>query len=337
MNTSQIVTDAGQLGQTWAGIPGIEVTPADNIYVVCFSGGEKEPAPENTIYLTISRDGGKTFSRPVAMAGPNNGARAFDPTLWIDPLGRLWLIFNRGNKETAEHGVFARICATPDAAEPFWDDEFRVGYDVPFSFRMNKPTVLSTGEWIMPVTHAADATHEWFAFGAQLQGVGISEDQGKTWTLHGGVKAPDWALENMIMERRDGALVMYIRADGGLIWQSLSKDRGRTWTAAEATKIPNPGSRFFIRALPEGDWLLINSPNPARRTGIDASLSSDEGATWHGQLVIDERDDVSYPDAALGTDGTIYAVHDRDREGVGEILMTRFTKDDIPHNQQGAA
>jgi len=329
MRTPQIVTDAGQLCQAWAGIPGIEVTPDGSIFVACFSGGDKEPAPENTIYLTTSRDGGRTFSRPVAVAGPENGTRAFDPTLWIDPLGRLWLVFNRGNKETAEHGVFARICAAPDAAEPVWDEEFRVGYDVPFSFRLNKPTVLSTGEWLMPVTHAAHTTHEWFAFQSQLQGVGISEDQGRTWTLHGAVEAPEWALENMIVERRDGSLVMYLRTGAGVIWQSKSADSGRTWTPGEPTKIPNPGSRFFIRALPDGDWLLINSPDPTRRKGIVASLSSDEGSTWHGRLVIDERDDVSYPDAAFGTDGTIYCVHDRDRQGAGEILMTQFTKEDI--------
>ena len=37
----------------------------------------------------------------------------------------------------------------------------------------------------MPVTHAAQPIHDWFAGPKQLQGVGISADQGRTWTLHG--------------------------------------------------------------------------------------------------------------------------------------------------------
>jgi predicted neuraminidase len=325
----RIVITAAQLGEKWAGIPGIEVTSGGRLYVVFFSGGEREPSPENSVYLTISDDGGKTFAVPIIMAAPRAGARAFDPTLWRDPLERLWLIFNRGNKDTAEHGVFARICAQPDAAAPVWGDEFRVGYDAPFSFRLNKPTVLSIGEWIMPVTHAPEPTYNWFAGQAQLQGVGISRDQGRTWSLHGAVQAPHWALENMIVERGDGSLVMYIRTGAGVIWRSVSADCGFTWSPGEPTAIANPGSRFFIRALPGGDWLLLNSPDPTRRIGIVASLSTDEGASWQRRLVLDERDAVSYPDAAIAADGLIYAVHDRDRRGAGEILLSVFRKEEV--------
>lgn len=334
MNTPQVVLNARTLGQTWAGIPGIELTLGGRLFVSCFSGGDTEPHPENTAYLTTSDDGGLTFAAPVAIVLPRSGTRVFDPTLWLDPLGRLWLIVNRGNQETAAHGVFARICAAPDAAVPVWGEEFRVGYAAPFSFRMNKPTVLTTGEWLMPVTHAAQPVHGWFAGPAQLQGVGISRDQGKSWSLHGAVEAPHWALENMIMERRDGSLVMYIRTGAGVIWRSFSADRGLTWSAGEATAIADAGSRFFIRALPDGDWLLINSPDPTKRTGLLARLSSDEGATWHGQLMLDDRDFVSYPDAAFAADGTIYAVHDRERgaygrSGPGEILLSVFRKKEI--------
>ena len=263
------------------------------------------------------------------MAAPRGGLRAFDPALWFAPTGELWLLYNRGNRETAEHAVFARTCANPEAAVPVWGEEFRVGFDAPLSFRLNKPTVLSTGEWVMPVTHARQPTYDWFAGRAQLQGVGVSFDQGRSWTLHGAVEAPFWALENMIVERRDGSLLMYIRTGSGVIWRSVSQDRGRTWGPGEPTTIANPGSRFFIRRLANGDWLLINSPDPTKRTGIVASLSSDEGATWRGRLVLDGRDHVSYPDAAFGRDGLIYAVHDHARKPAGEILLSVFGTSDV--------
>ena len=315
--------------QQWAGIPGVEVTPGGRLFIVFYSGGQREPAPENMIYLTISEDNGQSFTPPVIIAEPRDGMRAFDPTLWLAPAGILWLIYNRSSKQTAEHGVYARICQDPDAVQLKWDDEFRVGFDVPFSFRMNKPIVLSTGEWVMPVTHAAQPTFDWFAGSMQRQGVGISRSDRRSWKLYGAVDAPHWALENMIIERQNGSLLMLIRTGAGVLWQSTSSDRGLTWSPGEPTTIPNPGSRFFIRRLPDGDWLMINSPDAERRTGIVATLSSDEGETWRRSLALDDRDNVSYPDAAIGQDGTIYAVHDRDRGGVGEILLSVFRKENL--------
>ena len=79
---------------------------------------DQEPAAENTVFLCRSDDQGKTFTEPLPMAGPTAAGRAFDPTLWRDPGGRLWYIFNRGNKDTAEHGVYARTSPTPTPRPP---------------------------------------------------------------------------------------------------------------------------------------------------------------------------------------------------------------------------
>lgn len=329
--TSAIAAEApASLLRTWQGIPGVERTPKGRLFVSWFSGGTKEPMPENTVYLCHSDDDGKTFTGPQPMAGPRDGGRAFDPTLWRDPTGTLWYIFNRGNKDKAEHGVYALTCANPDATPLVWSEEFRVGYDeASLSFRMNKPTVLTTGEWIMPVTHAAEPIHDWFAGPKQLQGVGVSSDQGKTWKLHGALKAPHWALENMVVELRDGRLWTLIRTGAGVLWQSHSSDKGVTWTEAHATDIPNPGSRFFIRRLASGNLLLINHYKFKGRSHLTARLSADDGKTWNEGLLLDERSNVSYPDAVQDKDGTIWAVHDRDRGGDGEILLSTFREEDV--------
>ena len=329
-----LVATAAAIGQSWAGIPGVEATPAGRIFVTWFSGGSREPMPENTIYLchsdqNHSDQASRTFSKPVIIAAPKESARAYDPCLWLDPAGRLWLIFNRGNKDAAEFGVYARICSQPDAPEPAWSSEFQIDLSVPFAFRLNKPLPLSTGEWIMPVTYSRQQTRQWFAGEAQLQGAAVSRDQGQSWRLYGAVHAPHWALENMIMEKTDGSLSMYIRTGAGTIWLSESHDHGRSWTQARPTTITNPGSRFFIRTLPDGQWLLINSPDPEKRTGMVAQLSSDQGSTWRGQLILDERDQVSYPDAAITRDSIIYAVHDHDRAGAAEIWLSCFSQADI--------
>lgn len=312
----------------WQGIPGLERTARGRIFVSWFSGGPKEPAPENEVYLSQSDDGGKSFGAPRVMALPKDGTRCFDPTLWIDPKGRLWYVFNRGNKDTAQHDVWARICDAPDAMSPVFGPEFRVGYEAPYAFRMNKPTVLSSGEWIMPVTHAMEPIRDWFAGPKQLQGVGISTDEGKTWKLHGALSAPHWALECMITELRDGRLWLLTRTGGGFLWESHSSDRGRTWSEARASTIANPGSRFFIRRLASGNMLLVNHYKFKGRSHLTAQLSLDEGATWNEGLLLDERGGVSYPDGVQDKDGLIWITYDRDRQGDGEILLAKFREED---------
>ena len=316
--------------RTWQGIPGIERTAKGRVFASWFTGGPKEPSPDNTVVLSRSDDGGKTFNAPEAMALPqSDGTRCFDPTLWIDPQGRLWYIFNRGNKDTAKHDVWARICDDPDASTPVWGAELRVGYEVPFAFRMNKPTVLSSGEWIMPVTHAAEPARDWFPFATQLQGVGISNDEGRSWKLHGALKAPKWALECMITELRDGRLWLLTRTGGGFLWESHSTDKGVTWDEPKASTIANPGSRFFIRRLASGNLLLVNHYKFKGRSHLTAQLSTDDGVTWNDGLLLDERNGVSYPDGVQDKDGLIWITYDRDRNGAGDILIAKFREEDL--------
>ncbi|MEQ1861067.1 MAG: exo-alpha-sialidase [Chthoniobacteraceae bacterium] len=320
--------------RTWQGIPGLECTAKGRVFVSWFSGGPKEPAPENTVLLCYSNDQGKTFTEPQAVGLPKDGTRCFDPTLWINPKGRLWYIFNRGNKDTAQHDVWARICDDPDATPPVFGPEFRVGFDVPFAFRMNKVTVLSSGEWIMPVTLALNPVHGWSTgYNDQqeptLHGVGISTDEGRNWKLHGAVKSRPWALENMITELTHGRLWMLIRTSSGFLWESHSADKGRTWSEARASTIANPGSRFFIRRLASGKLLLVNHYKFTGRSHLTAQLSTDDGATWNDGLLLDDRKGVSYPDGVQDRDGLIWITYDRDRQGAGEILLAKFREEDV--------
>lgn len=321
----------GERRQSWQGIPGLERTAKGRVFASWFTGGPKEPSPENIVLLCYSDNLAQTFTQPKVVAEPGNGTRCFDPTLWIDPKGRLWYVFNRGNKDSAVHDVRARICDDPDATPPVFGPEFRVGYEGPYAFRMNKPTVLSTGEWIMPVTHATEPVHEWFAGPRQLQGVGISTDEGKTWKLHGALKAPEWALECMITELKDGRLWLLTRTGGGFLWESHSFDKGRTWAEAKASTIPNPGSRFFIRRLASGNLLLVNHHGFTGRTRshLTAQISTDDGQTWNEGLLLDERKGVSYPDGVQDRDGLIWITYDHDRQGTGEILLARFREEDV--------
>ena len=326
MRTHTVATKGDRL---WQGIPAIERAANGRLWCSFFSGGPKEPDPQNHLLLTTSADDGATWSSPAIIVDPPGSTRAYDPALWHDPSGRLWLFYNHADLNTKDFSVWAITTDDSTAAAPRWSKPRRIALGVPFAFRLNKPTVLSSGQWLLPITWAREAPERWFAEGEQLQGVAISADRGSTWTLCGGVDAPRWALENMIVELVDRRLWMLIRTGSGVVWQSFSVDRGRTWSASSPTDIVNPGTRFFVQRLASGRLLLINTPDPKRRTGLLACLSAPHDETRFGAgLQLDPRDKVSYPDAVQSPKGPIYAVHDHDRQGTGEIVLNVFSEDE---------
>ncbi len=58
-----------------------------------------------------------------------------------------------------------------------------------------------------------------------------------------------------------------------------------------------------------------------------SSLQDDQA--FNSGLELDARDKVSYPDAVQSPEGLIYAVHDCDRGGSGEIVLNVFTEEEI--------
>jgi hypothetical protein len=62
---------------------------------------------------------------------------------------------------------------------------------------------------------------------------------------------------------------------------------------------------------------------------MTAYLSDDDGGTWKGGLLIDERKSVSYPDATQATDGSIRLIYDWERGRDKNILMATFSEADV--------
>jgi hypothetical protein len=64
------------------------------------------------------------------------------------------------------------------------------------------------------------------------------------------------------------------------------------------------------------------------RSHLTAFISKDDGKTWEGGLLLDERSGVSYPDGQQAADGTIYITYDFDRTGKRHILFATFREED---------
>ncbi|MFD2211564.1 sialidase family protein [Virgibacillus halophilus] len=333
----------------WQGIPSIEVTDSGRIFINFYSGQDAEVGG-NVMVLCMSDDNGKTFQSAVTVVEhPDQECRIYDPNLWMDPFKRLWMTWTqtRGFND-GRMGVWVAICEDPDAEKLKWSEPRRIANGI----MMNKPIVTSKQEWLFPCaiwsnTSGSTPSEDHGLHNEQFSNVYASTDHGKTFHLRGHAEVPNRQFdEHMIVEKEDGALWMLVRTFDG-IGESFSQDGGRTWSPGRKSHIDGPCSRFHIRRLKSGRLLMINHHNFEERIDVDdimnqgnvkkwkgrshltALLSEDDGKTWPYSLLLDERNEVSYPDATEASDGYLYVTYDRERVKQREILMARFTEEDI--------
>jgi hypothetical protein len=316
-------------GRCWQGIPSVEKTKAGQLYVVFYSGMKTEDSG-NFVVVMRSRDGGEKWLCPwMIIEHPRPDIRCFDPNIWLDPTGRLWIFWSQSRgKFDGRAGVWAITTRDPDAEQPTWSKPRRFAHGV----MMNKPTVLRDGTWLFPcavwISHPAGEQHPEVEH-ERFSNVYASTDQGKTINWRGGADLPDRSFdEHAVIERSDGSLWMLIRAKDG-IGESHSTDGGYSWSRGVSSSLSGPSSRFFIGHLASGRLLMINHIHFSGRNNLAAMLSEDDGQTWPYSLLLDERDAVSYPDATEDENGLITVVYDRERYAAREILMATLTEQDI--------
>lgn len=321
------------------GIPALERAANGRLWAAWYAGGSNEPGegPGNYVVLVTSRDDGKTWSKPKVVVDPPGDVRAYDETLWLDPQGHLWLFWAQSYQWwDGRSGVWCIVTQNPGAETPRWSVPRRLGDGI----MMNKPVVLKNGDWLLPVSvwdfPADKRTPERYQHNLG-DGIGVkviySCDQGKTFSLLGKTRSPaPNADEHMIVERRDGSLWMLIRTNNGIA-ESMSTDGGKSWTPARPSTIPHLVSRFFIRRLNSGRLLLVkHAPTPDKakiRMNLTAFLSDDDGRTWKGGLMLDDRPGVSYPDGVQDKKGVIRIIYDYMRDRDKMILMASFSEEDV--------
>jgi hypothetical protein len=352
--------------RSYQGMPSIERMANGRLWAAWTSGGINE-GPQNYIVLVTSTDDGETWSVPGLVIDPPGNVAAFVPILWRDPNDRLWVFWNQGYGAwwDGRGGAWAVVAQGAGSSDPQWGKPQRIADGWPGS----KPTILRTGDWLFPVfvfyapSQLAEE-NEYYRLGlttcvvealshdlGPLKGANVysSADEGRTWNIRGQAKhdvdvaAPDTAdlLEHVVIERADGTLRMLIRTPPG-IGESVSSDEGRTWTPVTSSTIRHPLSRFFIRRLSSGRLVMVRHDPPAvtypddcddcgelNRSHLKAYLSDDDGQTWHGGLLLDERETVSYPDGIEAEDGRIFIIYDRNRYTDSEVLMAVFAEQDV--------
>ncbi len=344
-------------------ILGMERTPGGRLWVSWIAGGDSEVA---YALLAYSDDDGQTWTPPTTVIDPHkHNVEGLPPwrilvgNLWMDPKGRLWFFFDYSiGYFDGRAGTWRILCSNPDSDRPVWSEPRRIWHGAV----LNKPLVLSSGPWLLPIS-LWDYSKLWpyinnrknlgpvgfksmFTELDLYRGVNLfqSTDEGASWQRIGGISfpRPDFD-EPCIVERKDGSLWMLARTGDGL-FETTSMDQGHTWSApAPVPHILNTNARHFLRRLKSGNLILVKHGEHVDRyadgttefrryrgrSHLTAFLSEDDGRTWKGGLLLDERNPVTYPDGVQSPDGTIYICYDHDRFAEREILMARITEADV--------
>ncbi|MSU49326.1 MAG: exo-alpha-sialidase [Opitutus sp.] len=305
----------------------LRAVPDGSWVMVMLGGGDTEPRPQNGIFLTRSRDQGRTWS---AMEPLNFGFKREGPTAAMVPselmvLGRRCTLFF-----TTHDGLFGGwrswIARSDDSCRTWTAPVAAPGRLHHRTFIRNH-IVARDGRILAPFQHYVGqppdvpvpeerAKRRPFHTSNPRNGVIISRDAGETWTEHGDIRVSQddtysgWPEPN-IAELADGRIAMIIRADrlGGVLYAAESKDGGLTWPAfAGQTAIPNPGTKSTLHPLGGDAVALLHNPNPAHRSPLALWISFDGLKTWpYRRVLVAESSDgpagrLNYPDGFVSPD-----------------------------------
>jgi Neuraminidase (sialidase) len=305
------------------------------LFVAWYSGGDA-PGPGNFVTVSVSTDNGKTWKNDEFVIYPRSlTTRFFDPGLWRDKFGQVHLFYgsSKNNLLWDGKGGVNTVNLRWDGVKIAYNDPQRIADGV----MSNKPVYVAADDKTLvslyidkPASAGSDfppngafiLSHDYKSGGRGINNL----------SPYSSVKVPDAIRihdEPQLVQVSDKEFLCLVRTTNG-IYYSRSLDKGKSWSdvAPFTAAGPTTSARFYIGKLKSGNlFMVLNSSTT--RNNMTALLSKDGGKTWPYKLMLDARENVSYPDADQTADGNIHVVFDRDRTGAKDILYCRFNENDI--------
>ncbi|MCA9125446.1 MAG: exo-alpha-sialidase [Planctomycetales bacterium] len=285
------------------------------IYTRFRTGASDHDAAE--LVSRVSNDDGQSWSNVDALVLRNEGQmNVMSVSLLRLHDGRIALFYLVKNSLSDCRPV---VRFSSDEAKS-WSEPIQIipdeetGY---FVLNNDRVVQLEPGRLVVPVARHASLGSPKPDWSGEVTAY-FSDDFGATWFRSSTLQAAYDAAGNRIaaqepgiVELRDGRLMMWIRTDAGLQYQSHSENRGETWSPFVATSIASPRSPATIERIPAtGDLLAIwndHSHLPVnqrtQRTPLSLAISQDEGLTWTKSLTLAADPDGWYCYSALEFSG----------------------------------
>ncbi len=155
-NQAQLIKNPGSTqthnGQKrrFTGIPSLAISQGGRMWAVWYTGISPEEDHNNYVVVATSGDGGNSWEEVLAIDPDMDGpVRAFDPEIWVDPDGLLWVFWGQAiGHDGSIAGVWSISTKKPENKNPKWTEPRRLTNGI----MMCKPVVLSSGEWVLPAS-----------------------------------------------------------------------------------------------------------------------------------------------------------------------------------------
>jgi predicted neuraminidase len=289
-----------------------------DLYLVYY-GGAGEYAVDTSVFGSRLRKGSTTWSAPVSVA--HDPFRSLgNAVIWQAPDGVVWVFYVvRFGDTWSTSRIQAKV--SRDNAET-WSDAFMVSIDEGMMVR-NRPIVLSSGDYLLPVYH--ETGHDTEMVAPDSTSLFLRYDlKTRQWTPTGHIKSRTGNIQPAVVELTPGHLIAYCRRGGdykptkeGFIVRAESHDGGTTWSEGQNSAFPNPNSAIEFLKLTSGALLLVFNDSMTSRTPLTAALSTDGDKTYpHRRNITEGRNSFAYPIGFQAADGRIHIVYTSDQRTV---------------------
>jgi len=247
------------------------------------------------ISAVISSDSGRKWGEKFTLVENASVVNTMMPSFLRLQSGELALFYLK-LEDVADSRIFVRksydegttwtgeICVTPDK-----------GFHSPANDRCIQ---LRDGRIVMP--DSVDTTFWPNSLNTQLRCY-YSDDAGNTWQQGSGdQEVPGGGAEPVIVERKDGSLLMIIRTRLSHIYHCDSFDLGDTWSVPKPMDLAAAYSPPNMKRIPNtGDLLLVwnHSLDIRKRSPLTSAISKDDGETWEHvrNLETNDKHAFAYP------------------------------------------
>ncbi len=299
-----------------------------------FTGGTADHARAH-LAARFSGDAGRTWGpRDLAVVEKEGKQNVMSVSLLRLPSGEIALFYLRKDSDE-ECRMVMRLSADEGRN---WDEPVlcipEPGYYVVNNDRVVQ---LKGGRIVIPAARHNVPGGTWSARATAL--CYLSDDQGRTWRkgkgeVEGRADSKSGLQEPLVVELKDGRLMMLSRTDQGCQLRSYSSDAGETWSAPEPSGLASPLSPASVARIPStGDLLAvwndhaeIDEARRGKRTPLKVAVSKDEGQTWGKAKTIEDDPDgwFCYTAIHFADDRVVLAYCAGDSK-LGKLSRTRMT------------
>ncbi len=265
----------------------------DCLYCMWQSSPRDEDSDDTRVAYSISRDNGKTWSKPQPLV-VSSATHYFTSGGWSVSGDTLTAFVNAWKKGLQPRGGTTLFLTSTDGKK--WSTP--------------QPVTMADGSAMIGVLEqdprvSADgimvgAVH--FQPGLHLCATFTHDTTGRSGWQRAAMEGEDNGNQSRHIEpsqylRSDGSIVMLFRDQRNTFCKlaSISTDKGQTWTAPQQTTIPDARTKQCAGNLSDGRAFMIACPAPAKRRWPLVLFLSHDGIVFSSATLLRSGDDTDLP------------------------------------------